>query len=100
MGKKFKRCLIFQWSKIIYFNSRNCTDIQHLFLNLSTKLTKEILEGEGLKDWIKFKNNPQRCRAERAWEEDENVKPNEYHSCTLAIAKSVDLHLENIRKKI
>ena len=69
-----------------------------MFSNISRKLTKEIIEGEGLKDWIKHKNNPQRCGAEGAWEENENSKPDEYHSCTLAIAKSVDLHLEDIRK--
>ena len=55
------------------------------------------MEGEGFKNWIKIINNPQRCGSEEAWEEDENSKP-EYHSCTLAIAKSVNLHLENIRK--
>ena len=55
------------------------------------------MEGEGLKNWIKIINNPQRCGSEEAWEEDENSK-SEFHSCTLAIAKSGNLHLENIRK--
>ena len=55
------------------------------------------MEGKGLKNWIQFINNPQRCGSENAWEKDENSKP-EYHSCSLAIAKSVNLHLENIRK--
>ena len=55
------------------------------------------MEGEGLKNWIKKINNPQRCGSEEAWKENENSKA-EYHSCTLAIAKSVNLHLENIRK--
>ena len=53
------------------------------------------MKGEGMKNWIKFKNNPERCGSEEAWEENENSKP-EYHSCTLDIAKSVNLQLENI----
>ena len=55
------------------------------------------MKGEGLKNWIKLINNPQRCGSEEAWKEDESSKP-EYHSCTLAIAKSVNLHLEDIVK--
>ena len=55
------------------------------------------MKGEGMKNWIKFKNNPERCGSEEAWEENENSKP-EYHSCTLDIAKSVHLQLENIIK--
>ena len=55
------------------------------------------MEGEGLKNWIKLKNNPQRCGSEEAWKEDNSSKP-EYHSCTLDIAKSVNLQLENIIK--
>ena len=55
------------------------------------------MKGEGMKNWIKFKNNPERCGSEEAWEENENSKP-EYHSCTLDIAKSVNIQLEDIIK--
>ena len=51
-----------------------------------------------MKDWIKFSNNPQRCHSKEAWEEDENSKPDEYHSCTLSIAETINLNLENIKR--
>ena len=34
------------------------------------------MKGEGLKNWIKLINNPQRCGSKKAWEEDKNSKFN------------------------
>ena len=54
------------------------------------------MEGNGMMKWIKKVNNPQRCHSNAAWEEDENSE--EYHSCTLAIAESVNLFPMSINK--
>ena len=54
------------------------------------------MEGNGMMNWIRKVNNPQRCHSNAAWEEDENSE--EYHSCTLAIAESVNLFPMDINK--
>ena len=57
-----------------------------MFSRLSTKITQEIMEGEGLMEWIK-EINPLRCKSEAAWE-GKHFKLDEHYFCTLAIAAS------------
>ena len=57
-----------------------------LVSKISRNINTEILEGEGLKEWIKF-INPRRCDSTEAWEgRDFSLK--QHYSCTLEIAKS------------
>ena len=57
-----------------------------MFSRLSKKITQEIMEGEGLMEWIK-EINPLRCISEAAWE-GKNFKLDDHYFCTLAIAAS------------
>ena len=67
-----------------------------MFSRLSTKITQEIMEGEGLMEWIK-EIKPLRCKSEAAWKgKDFNL--DEHYYCTLAIAASDPLIAENMRE--